>query len=314
MAKEPEAQQTPEQMRSSDAGAVNQDLKPVEIDVGGRKLQFMPKNEEEAAAMEELRKGYLRQSDYTRKRQANEAEIARLKEEIERERAALRQRQVPGPAGGPDSPWYAGAGGSWPPVSRGGLQDADTYQMSGYPQTRTPASTGEQFAPDIDDDDVITGADMKKLLNQIAAQVDSRLQQAQKELQLREMQREADIEIERMEKDPTMPGFSRDAVEEVWWMLDESTRQRYQRIPHKADAYKMIWLEQILPAILQEQKAKTPEGGEAKSEPEQPPYAESTSSTNRETLEVAPDLSGPMTPDKITALGRYVRQKAQKRR
>ena len=250
------------------------------VDVGG--VAVVPGSAEEAAA---LSKGVLRQEDYTKKSQALAAEREAFRQEREaynRERGAQ-----PDPIGRPRTglgPGYSGlSGGRSPGSAVGGERVGAPIYPSGpeYPIAGTP--TERAVAPAPDDDDYLTGAQVRRLLQQRDAQIAAQVEQGYESIHAEQRELKFERDMGRMETDPRLPGFDRAAVEEAYYRLPYSEQARYNQLP-PAEQYRMVFYDHVMDRIAPPVPSGTPQATEPAVT--QPPFQEGASGPN-------PGLSGP---------------------
>jgi len=255
------------------------------VDVGG--VAVMPNSAEEAAALAAASKGVMLQSDYTKKSQ----DLAQQREQFRQEREAHNRERgaQPDPIGRPRTglgPGYGGlSGGRSPGSAVGGERvGAPTYPSGPeYPTAGTP--TERAVAPAPDDEDYLTGAQVRRLVAQERAQIAAQVEQGYESIQAEQQELKFEREMERMGTDPRLPGFNKTAVEEAYNLLPYSEQARYNRLP-PAEQYRMVFYDHVMDRIAPPATAQTTTPQATEPAVTQPPFQEGASGPN-------PGLSGP---------------------
>ncbi len=254
-------------------------FKPVKVQAGGQEIEFTPADDVQG----ELAKGYMRQGDYTRKMQ----ELAKMRETVQREATY-------GPGRGPQTgvpAGYGGPGGLAPPGTVGGAapwRGQPTYPAQDQPPygTPTPNWPGPLYPDDSEIDDVVTKRDLQRMMAHIQYNQAQEVQQMREAMARQQETLAEERTIDTMSRDPRLPGFTRDAVEEVLWQMNDAERGYYERMP-KSAAYRLIYHQN---QELFSPQTSTPQGGgePAAPGPERPPYMQGAR-TAKSDLEVSPN-------------------------
>lgn len=188
------------------------------------------KGEEIEVPLEELKKGYTRQKDHTKKTQ----EAAELKKEAEEQMKKVKAREEKLKSlSGPDTGL--------------GSEDSQTFgALSGGDSDEQPARTpGRDFSLDIDDDGFVEASDVKKLLGQFA-QMQKR--QAQNMEQLQQQQKELYKERRENERIEALldnyPDLDISECDDKFLELPDDEQQKLEDLPRDV-AYRLIYLEHI---------------------------------------------------------------------
>ena len=280
----------------------------VEIELADGKVTLMPTSEQEATTLAELKKGYLRQDDYTKKRQADVQRMSELEREREQYLAAGGR-----PRAGLDAGGYGGPGQFTVPGAVGGQHRAGTYPQDEHPATGTPTVRGPDYIPapePVEEGDLITLTQARRLFEREAAarqvDVDQRLTYLQQTIDYQNAERQVD----QMEAD--IPGFSRAAVEQAWRGMSMAERSQYAGLP-RASAYKLVYYDHIreTPPV----SAETPPAeGVAPKPPEEqappaPPHAETVRPPS-ESMAPSPRVADDYSRAGAMAAGKQLREQA----
>ena len=268
-----------------------QQFEPVTIPSGDGEITLTPTSAEQAAALKDVAKGVLRQGDYTKKMQ----QLSQDREAFNRERQGTTVA-TGRPRSGLGARYGGLSGGRSPGSAVGGERPfAPTYPQGEYPQGGTPTDTRTVSLPALDEDEVLNAGQVRRLLQQTQAEQRAALEQVYGELNSQQQAILAERRIDQMENDPRMPGFSRAAIEEAWYMLNDGEREELSTLPPDVVA-RLLYHEQLADRSAPQAPAHRTEAGRTTEQPSgqqpatSPPYQEPASGP-RADFETPADLS-----------------------
>lgn len=205
-------------------------------------------------SLDELKKGYMRQADYTKKRQASEKRYQDML-------ASLQGTGQGSPAGRPQGPqpWQMA-----PPASpdgtslfgRGwtGRAEPVVAPTMGYPNA-TP--TGRLSSPYNDEGtDFVTEPDLRQVDQRIMA-LEGQISNLAQMTQAQQYQLKQDAQIRMMER--TLPGFNTAAVEEAYYMMSDQERAFYDNNMTPVAKMRAIYYERVAPKQSQPTASQAPQ-------------------------------------------------------
>ncbi len=274
--------------------------KPFTIKIKGEEVHFNPADPQHVA---EAQKGYMRTDKFVE----TQTKLAKEREQLRAQIASAGRPQVGLNAG------YGGPQGLSP---GGAVGEQRTWSGATYPATEQPyvgTPTGGGF-PSLEgaDDDLVSKRDLARMVQAVQQGTQQQVGALIDQIRRQQAESAADAVIDRFERQAQkavgpMAGFNRALVEEAVALMDDGQRDAYMRLP-KDMAYKLIWVEHL--AGLAEPAAPAP-GADTQASESTPPYSEGARRPGAD-LQQTPDLSGPLTSDKVTALGAMVRTQGLK--
>lgn len=204
---------------------------PQTIDIDGKPVPI-----------EEVRKGYLRQADYTKKTQA----LADERRQLERSTGLLGQGASASMR--PQVGLGVGTGGSVGPSSTGTVGGAGYNQRTAptYEQPVGVPAYQPAPSPSFDPDEVVTRGDLLRELQQTRELTARETQQLRAEMAAERSYAAQLAQLQMLEN--TIPGFSLDAVNQQLAIMPAYEQEQYMNMPQDVAA-KLIHYERVAPLM-----------------------------------------------------------------